>query len=495
MKLDRLGLGKKLGLGFATVLVISSVIVFVSIYRIGSIMVEVDDLAKVRIPQVSSLYEIMKRYDLIARTRANLALGSTPETMRQQKERYDAGKTEIFKELAGVEKTLHSEKGKEMLRNVEMNLSTIMELSDKAAELGRINQNREAADIIINQIVEPQRKLLELFDSFAQYQIELAETDAQEASLLASHSRLLLMVLGFMALALGTIIAILLGLGITRKLNRVIEGLKEGADQVASASGQVASASQQLAEGSSEQAASLEETSSSLEEMSSMTGQNAASSSKANQLMTEATSAVNKANASMTSLVASMQEVEEASGEIQKIIKTIDGIAFQTNLLALNAAVEAARAGVAGAGFAVVADEVRNLALRAAEAAKVTAGLIEGTVKKVREGSDLVTVTNDEFRAVASTVTKSCELIGEIAAASHEQAQGIEQLNRAISDMDKVTQQNAANAEESASASEQMNSQAEQMRNLVQDVVMIVNGARMTKSTGDNAMVPARVRA
>ena len=151
----------------------------------------------------------------------------------------------------------------------------------------------------------------------------------------------------------------------------------------------------------------------------------------------------------------------------QKIIKTIDEIAFQTNLLALNAAIEAARAGEAGAGFAVVADEVRNLAMRAAESAKSTAGLIEKTIVTIKEGVEVVGQTDREFREVAASVHKSNELVSEIAAASREQAQGIEQINKSVNEMDTVVQQNAANAEESASASAEMNAQSERMKGLV----------------------------
>jgi len=259
-----------------------------------------------------------------------------------------------------------------------------------------------------------------------------------------------------------------------KPLRRTIEGLNEGADQVASASTQVSSSSQSLAEGANEQAASIEETSSSLEEMSSMTKQNADNAGQADNLMKEANQVVDTANISMSRLTTSMQDISHASEETQKIIKTIDEVAFQTNLLALNAAVEAARAGEAGAGFAVVADEVRNLAIRAADAAKNTADLIEGTVKKVKEGSGLVTETNDAFTEVAESASKVGELLGEIAAASNEQAQGIDQINTAVTQMDKVTQQNAANAEESAAASEEMNSQAEQMKAMVGELVALV---------------------
>lgn len=304
----------------------------------------------------------------------------------------------------------------------------------------------------------------------------LAEIDETEAFAAVNALKWLIGIVALVGIAAIVAVALLITRSISKPINRIIEGLNEGADQVASASGQVSSASQSLAEGASEQAASIEETSSSLEEMSSMTKQNAGNAEQANGLMEESKQVVGSANASMTEMVSSMQEIREASEETSKIIKTIDEIAFQTNLLALNAAVEAARAGEAGAGFAVVADEVRNLALRAAEAAKNTSALIEGTTKKVHDGSTLVERTNEEFSKVEQSAMKVAELVSEIAAASKEQAEGIDQTNVAVADMDKVTQQNAANAEESASASEEMNAQAEQMKVMVDQLVMLVGG-------------------
>jgi len=298
-------------------------------------------------------------------------------------------------------------------------------------------------------------------------------------------------IIGFMLVGIlvGLLFATLLTRSITNPIKRIVEGLAGASMHVSEASNQVSGAGQELAEGTSSQAASIEETSSSLEEMASMTKQNADNAKQANHLMAETTSVVSNANDFMSVLTASMNDISKASEETFKIIKTIDEIAFQTNLLALNAAVEAARAGEAGAGFAVVADEVRNLAMRAADAAKNTEDLIEGTVKKIEQGSGIVEKTSAEFSLVASSSAKMKELVAEIAAASGEQSQGIEQINRAVGEMDRVVQQNAANAEESASASEEMSAQADQMKKFVEELAKLIGGA----STGSVAGSKTRV--
>ena len=220
-----------------------------------------------------------------------------------------------------------------------------------------------------------------------------------------------------------------------------------------------------------------------------MTKQNADHANQAKAMMSEAGTIVEKVDRHMKEMAGAVGEITQSSEETGKIIKTIDEIAFQTNLLALNAAVEAARAGEAGAGFAVVADEVRNLAMRASEAAKNTSNLIENTIKAVRKGNELTNATQEAFKENAEISRKIGQLMDEIATASEEQSHGIAQVNIAVTEMDKVTQSTAANAEESAAASEELSAQAEQMKVFVEDLVRVVGGSA-TGSRGNGHGLP-----
>jgi len=283
-------------------------------------------------------------------------------------------------------------------------------------------------------------------------------------------------------------------------INTVVEALdsalgqvSEAVSQVTSASNQISQGAQSLAEGANTQASSLEEVSSSLEEMSSMTKQNADNSNQAKILATEARTAANEGDASMKKMAEAIREIKASSDNTAKIIKTIDDIAFQTNLLALNAAVEAARAGEAGKGFAVVAAEVRNLAMRSAEAAKNTADMIEESVKRADSG---VKITEDVAKSLGQIVDRTQkvgDLIAEIAAASNEQALGIEQVNTAVASMNQVTQQNAANSEESASASEELSSQASELSNMVNEFTL--SGGDTTQNVRRELPAPRKLAA
>jgi methyl-accepting chemotaxis protein len=317
--------------------------------------------------------------------------------------------------------------------------------------------------------------------------VDINRTVASDAVKSTTATATFLKIFNLVFVIVGILIAVLMGFFlanyITKPINRVVTGLTEGASQVASAASEVSSASQSLAEGASEQAASLEETSSSMEEMSSMTRQNADNAQRANDMMTkEAGPNFKLIEERMDIMKKAMQASVTASAETSKVIKTIDEIAFQTNLLALNAAVEAARAGEAGAGFAVVADEVRNLAMKATNAAKNTQGLISNSSDRIKEATIVYDQISDAMQKNGQIAGKVTELIGQIAMASQEQAKGISEVGTAISGMNGVTQQTAANAEESASASEELNAQAEQMKSYVADLSAVVGGASSGQS-------------
>ncbi|MEN6438479.1 MAG: methyl-accepting chemotaxis protein [Syntrophobacter sp.] len=299
----------------------------------------------------------------------------------------------------------------------------------------------------------------------------------EELAITARELRNQQILIAVIVLFLSLIATYIFGRRVSKPIAVAVDGLFESADQVASASHQVSTSSQNLADGASRQAAAIEETSSSMEEMASTSRQNADNATQASSLMGQTMQVVTQSAASMENLTASMQDISQASEKTSKIIKTIDEIAFQTNLLALNAAVEAARAGEAGAGFAVVAEEVRNLAMRAADAAKNTENLIAETVHKVKNGSDTLEEARKSFQGVVGFSTKVNELIEEIKIASQEQSHGAEQVNRAIADMERIVQENAASAEESASASEEMDAQSGQMKEIVGGLVTLIGGS------------------
>jgi methyl-accepting chemotaxis protein len=476
-----LKVGSKLVFGFALMILVAACLGFVGYRSVRVINGDLKDIFIQRLPSVDYLIEadrdlqqllVAERSMIFANAKSDVfktLVKDYEENLKQSKERWNK-----YKALASTPEE------KAIIPKYEKARAAWEAVSRRVVE-GRAADTRqgrrEALDLTLGKAREQFEAMRNHLDQLTEINLKLVASADREAE--RTYEKTLIILLGMVGsgLVLGILLMWAIGRGVTKPLRNVIQGLTAASDQVAAGSNQVAASSQHLAEGSSEQAASIEETSSSLEEMSSMTKQNADNANQAKTMMNQASEIVEKVNKHMGDMAEAIDEITQSSEETSKIIKTIDEIAFQTNLLALNAAVEAARAGEAGAGFAVVADEVRNLAMRAADAAKSTAQLIEDTIKAVQNGNELTKLTQEAFEENVEIAGKVGDLIGEIAAASNEQAQGIEQVNTAVTEMDRVVQQVAASAEESASTSEEMSAQAGQMTHFVDELKNLIGGS------------------
>lgn len=296
-----------------------------------------------------------------------------------------------------------------------------------------------------------------------------------------------IVIIGLVLLAASVLILFFLVSGLNKSLVGIIENLNDTSGRVFDAANEISASSQNLAEGATEQAASLEETSSALEETASMTRQNADNTQRASEMMGTTGKVLEHGAGYMHEMTAAMTEINDSAEQISRIIKTIEDIAFQTNLLALNAAVEAARAGEAGKGFAVVADEVRNLAGRSAQAARDTTELIEGTVARVRRGSEVAEHLGQSFSDLEESSGAVSKVVEDISAATSEQAHGVDQVNSAVAQMDKVTQENAASAEQTASSSEELARQAARLEEMVGNLTRLASGSEAGTAQGNYA--------
>ncbi len=369
-------------------------------------------------------------------------------------------------------------------------IAKILQGLDPFVEAGRatatafVTQGTAEGNLMMAKFDAASDELRALLDPMASEYVarlkdRLAATDDRQVKL----SRLSL--IGGMLMVIATVVAAFFIIrSIMRNLYEVSEVLLEASGLNLQFAGQIEQSSQVLAQDASAQAASLEETSSSLEELSSTTKNNASNSQEAKQTAAHTREVADTGVNQMAAMQSAMQGIKSASTDITKILKTIDEIAFQTNILALNAAVEAARAGEAGMGFAVVADEVRALAQRSATAAKETAVKIEDAVAKSQQGVTISAEVAVSFRAIQDQVRQLDTLVAEIATASSEQSQGIGQLNSAVADMDRVTQKNAAHAEESAATASELKVQAGQMSFMVGKLLKLVGGKRKQDPVG-----------
>jgi len=401
----------------------------------------------------------------------NDVLMKTKGEMTKQHEKLTNLAIKINDESDGKKKARLFRRGLSSVSKIERSFNKMHQLSEEIfAEIEATKKEKmsqiDAAATAINQD-------LFVVANQAEKEMQQALNNSRRAK---NGGKTFMVWLTFFSVIIAAGFGTIMGRSISNTIKHIIAQLSEGSDQVESASAQVASASQSLAEGATEQAAGIEETSSSLEEMTAMIRQTSDNAQLGNTLAKEAHQQASSGSEVMNRMNSSIEDIQHSSSETAKIIKVIDEIAFQTNLLALNAAVEAARAGEAGKGFAVVAEEVRNLAMRSAEAAKTTTNLIENSVNKSDRGVELATEANTILKKIVQNIGKTTDVVTEIAEASNEQSQGIDQINSSVTQMEHVTQSNAAAAEESASAAEELRSQALQMKKIVHALSMMVGG-------------------
>ncbi len=365
---------------------------------------------------------------------------------------------------------------KEAVQEIQNDLN-VMQSAHQAIMRALQSGDMTAAVAVLDNTVKPTEKHMDAGClQVLKAQTENLASDGEGATTAAESSMWIAALLLVLSIVVGIVVVFVI-----RQINTVlrnsVEELSESAVQIASAAGQVAASSQSLAQGASEQTATIEETSSASAEINSMARQTTENSRNSAEAVARAQEGFEKTNQSLAEMVSAMDGINTSSQKISKIIKVIDEIAFQTNILALNAAVEAARAGEAGMGFAVVADEVRNLAQRCAQAAKDTADLIEESIQRSDGGRVKVDQVAVAIGAITAESAKIKILTDEINQGSVEQSTGIEQIGRAITQMEQVTQSSAANAEESAAAAEELSAQAEHMKDVVGALRAMVDGA------------------
>lgn len=459
---NRMSVGAKLMLAFCAVSVVTAIVGLVGVSRMGTINDMLGSLYKNDLSGSVAMLKASASISNIGRDVRHAVIEEDPEKVREMRTAVEAAAAVFSESMKEVEGTFHLPESKALIAQVNEKAPQYMTVARTTVQLTEAGKNAEAR-AELNKAIVLGAEMRDLMDKLVAMKVELAEAAYKKSGEIYASARLLL--LG--VIAGGVLMSVVLGFGISRWFTKAIVQVDEIAASVAAASQQLAAASEQLSSGAQESASSLEETASSLEQMTATVRQNADNADQANQLANSSRETAERGGEVVANAVRAMDEINQASRKIADIITTIDEIAFQTNLLALNAAVEAARAGEQGRGFAVVAGEVRNLAQRSATAAKEIKGLIQDSVAKVETGSYLVNQSGETLDAIVNSVKRVTDIVGEIAAASREQSSGIEQINRAVAQMDTVTQSNASQTEEMSGTAVSLSSQAEELQNVV----------------------------
>jgi len=507
-------IGVRLSLGFAAIVALLVVIASVGVTQLSVLNADTELIVKDRVVKVAMANEIESQVNIIARALRNVLLVSDQDQVKKEIQRIYEARKSIVGTLEKLEKTMSTEKGKMLFRDIATVRATFLEITNRFLKLAEEGKKEEGIKVLMRDLRPVQNTYLGAVDKLTAYLTETMNAKAAEAEESYKSARMIMLALTAGGVFIAGLIAFLTTRSITRPINeavhiaetvasgdltarievnskdetgqlmqalkhmndsliKIVGEVRTGTHTIATASAQIAAGNQDLSSRTEEQASSLEETASSMEELTSTVKQNADNARQANQLAITASGVAVKGGNVVSQVVTTMDAINTSSKKIVDIISVIDGIAFQTNILALNAAVEAARAGEQGRGFAVVATEVRSLAQRSASAAREIKGLIDDSVSKVGEGSRLVGEAGTTMEEVVSSIKRVHDIMGDITAASQEQSDGIEQVNQAVAQMDTVTQQNAALVEEAAAAAESLQDQA---KNLVQVVGVFRTG-------------------
>jgi methyl-accepting chemotaxis protein len=468
-------IGRRIVVGFAAVI---AIVAGLGIFAYERMIVIETQSTRITIDNLPGIY-YSGQMAAAAESRFGLVLKHVLATTVEQKTALEAdlaaADARMAKLLTDYERTITTAEDRQIFDRCKTAGARIREVRAEVLPLSRALKTNEAIEKLrqLEPAVLAYQEALHALTNFNHASGDDASRLIVEA---VSHGKSGVVIALIVALLAGSIIAFVIVRATAVILVGSVRELTAGAEQVASAASQLSGSAQSLSTGASSQAAALEETSASMEEMASMTRQNAEHSQEGAILMSDVDRRVSESDQVLSAMIASMTHIQESSQKVSKIIRTIDEIAFQTNILALNAAVEAARAGEAGMGFAVVAEEVRNLAQRSALAAKDTSALIEESIANAQQGDRHVRAVAEAFATIGTSVTQAKRLVDDVSRASREQTQGIDQVSKAIGQLEHLTQSTAANSEECAAASEELNTQAEVTMGVVARLQAFVGG-------------------